>query len=101
LKTIETLGLGAFWLFAGVGVAILEESSDDSKDQRCYMCGERKATASMSMLRVWVVEWLRRKEEVELKLWFMDSLVAWVPTRRERGTIRAVDFIESESVSLT
>ena len=26
---------------------------------------------------------------------------AWVPTRRERGMTRIVDFIESESVSLT
>ena len=46
-------------------------------------------------------EWLRREEEVELKLWFMDSPAAWVPTLRERGTTRGVDFIESESVSLT
>jgi len=36
------------------------------------MYGERRVISSMAMLTVWVVEWLRRKEEVDLKLWLME-----------------------------
>jgi hypothetical protein len=40
------------------------------------MCGDRRAITSAAMLRIWMMEWLRRKEKVELKLWLMESPAA-------------------------